>query len=54
MFSIIPFEIKSCREIKRFWKLYGMDLPDDVQKKLYYGNALKVVPGIPRDQFPTL
>jgi len=42
------------RRYHAFWKLYGMDLPDDVLKKLYYGNALKVVPGIPRDQFPTL
>ena len=31
-----------------------MDLPDDVLKKLYYGNALKVIPGISRDQFPPL
>ena len=42
------------RRYHAFWKLYGMDLPDDVLKKLYYGNALKVVPGIPREQFPAL
>ncbi len=30
-----------------FWKLYGMVLPDDVLKKLYYKNALKLVTGIP-------
>lgn len=35
-----------------FWKLYGMGLPDDVLKKLYYGNALKITPGIPRAGFP--
>ncbi len=42
------------RRYHAFWKLYGMDLPDDVLKKLYYGNALKVIPGISRDQFPSL
>ena len=40
------------RHYHAFWKLYGMDLPDDVLKKVYYANALKVVPGIPNDQFP--
>ena len=40
------------RHYHAFWKLYGMDLPDDVLRKVYYANALKVVPGIPRDQFP--
>lgn len=40
------------RRYHAFWQLYGMDLPDDVLKKLYYLNALEVVPGIPRDQFP--
>jgi predicted TIM-barrel fold metal-dependent hydrolase len=32
-----------------FWKLYGMDLPDEVLKKLYYANALKWTPGLPQD-----
>ena len=40
------------RHYHAFWKLYGMDLPDDVLRKVYYATALKVVPGIPRDQFP--
>jgi predicted TIM-barrel fold metal-dependent hydrolase len=31
-----------------FWKLYGMDLPDDVLRKVYYQNALRVIPGLPR------
>jgi uncharacterized protein len=35
-----------------FWKLYGMDLPDDVLKKLYYKNALRIVPGLPASGFP--
>src|SRR6202162_2499101 len=30
-----------------FWKLYGIDLPDAVLKKVYFANALKLTPGIP-------
>ena len=29
-----------------FWKVYGLDLPDEVLKKIYYENALRVIPGI--------
>jgi len=36
------------RDYHASWKLYGMGLSDDVLKKLYYGNALKVAPGLPR------
>jgi len=35
-----------------FWKMYGLDLPDEVLKKLYYKNALRVVPGIDPSAFP--
>jgi predicted TIM-barrel fold metal-dependent hydrolase len=35
-----------------FWKLYGLELPDAVLKKLYYKNALKVAPGLPPAGFP--
>ena len=35
-----------------FWKLYGMALPDDVLKKLYYKNALRVEPGLPQTGWP--
>jgi predicted TIM-barrel fold metal-dependent hydrolase len=35
-----------------FWKLYGMDLPDEVLKKLYYGNALRALKGLPQDGWP--
>jgi len=35
-----------------FWKLYGMDLPDDVLKKLYYANALRIVKGLPQTGWP--
>jgi uncharacterized protein len=40
------------RDYHAFWKLYGMGLPDDVLKKLYYKNALQLVPGVPEDKFP--
>jgi len=40
------------RNYHAHWKLYGLDLPDDVLKKVYYKNALKVVPGIPSEGFP--
>ncbi|MBR9990088.1 MAG: hypothetical protein KFH98_10050 [Gemmatimonadetes bacterium] len=33
--------------VHAFWKLYGIDLPDDVLRKLYYGNALRITPGMP-------
>jgi len=40
------------RDYHAFWKLYGIGLPDPVLKKLYYGNALKIIPGISRAGFP--
>jgi uncharacterized protein len=40
------------RDYHAFWKLYGMALPDTVLRKLYYQNALKLVPGLPRGAFP--
>ena len=36
------------RDYHAFWKLYGMGLSDAVLKKLYYGNAVKVAPGLPQ------
>jgi predicted TIM-barrel fold metal-dependent hydrolase len=35
------------RDYHAFWKLYGLELPDEVLRKLYYANALAVVPGLP-------
>lgn len=35
-----------------FWRMYGLDLPDDVLKKIYYKNALKVIPNIDAGLFP--
>jgi predicted TIM-barrel fold metal-dependent hydrolase len=36
------------RNYHAFWRLYGIDLPDEVLRKLYYGNALRITPGLPR------
>jgi predicted TIM-barrel fold metal-dependent hydrolase len=35
-----------------FWRMYGMGLPDDVLKKIYYKNALRLLPGIDASAFP--
>lgn len=35
-----------------FWKMYGLDLPDEVLRKIYYGNALRIVPGLDPTLFP--
>ena len=40
------------RDYHAFWKLYGMDLPDEVLKKIYYKNALRVTPGLPKNSWP--
>ncbi len=40
------------RDYHAFWKLYGMGLPDDVLKSLYYKNALALVPGLNASAFP--
>ncbi|MDQ6634604.1 MAG: amidohydrolase [Gemmatimonadota bacterium] len=36
-----------------FWKLYGIDLPDGVLKKVYYQNALRITPKLPQTGWPT-
>ena len=40
------------RKRHAFWKMYGLDLPDDVLKKLYYKNALRIIPGLNKAGFP--
>ncbi len=35
-----------------FWRMYGLALPDDILKKLYYKNALKVISGLDGSRFP--
>jgi uncharacterized protein len=36
------------RHYHAFWKLYGINLPDSVLRKVYYQNALKITKGLPR------
>jgi predicted TIM-barrel fold metal-dependent hydrolase len=40
------------RDYHAFWKLYGLSLPDGVLRKLYYANALRLMPALPRAGFP--
>lgn len=40
------------RKRHAFWRLYGLDLPDEVLRKLYYRNALRILPGIDKSLFP--
>ena len=35
-----------------YWKMYGLNLPDEVLKKLYYKNALKIIPKLDASLFP--
>ncbi len=40
------------RPYHAFWKLYGIDLPDEVLKKVYYQNALRITKGLPQAGWP--
>ena len=40
------------RDYHAFWKLYGIDLPDAVLKKVYYQNALKLTSRLPQTGWP--
>jgi predicted TIM-barrel fold metal-dependent hydrolase len=40
------------RDYHAFWKLYGLGLPDDVLKKIYYRSALSITPGLPQTGWP--
>jgi len=35
-----------------FWRMYGIGLPDEILKKIYYKNALSLLPGMDKSQFP--
>ena len=35
-----------------FWRMYGIGLSDEVLKKVYYKNALKIIPGLDKSKFP--
>ena len=34
-----------------YWRMYGLNLPDDILKKVYYQNALKIIPGLDASLF---
>tara|TARA_R110002124_G_scaffold277449_3_gene448867 strand:- start:3772 stop:4875 length:1104 start_codon:yes stop_codon:yes gene_type:complete len=40
------------RKRHAFWKMYGLNLSDNVLEKVYYKNALKIIPGIDKNLFP--
>lgn len=35
-----------------FWRMYGLNLPDEILKKLYYKNALRIIPSLDSSAFP--
>lgn len=35
-----------------FWRMYGMGLDEAILKKVYYKNALRIIPGINKSLFP--
>jgi predicted TIM-barrel fold metal-dependent hydrolase len=40
------------RPYHAFWKLYGIDLPDAVLKKVYFQNALRITKALPQTAWP--
>jgi hypothetical protein len=40
------------RKRHAFWRIYGLELPDEVLKKVYYKNALQLLPKLDKTQFP--
>ena len=40
------------RDYHASWKLYGIDLPDAVLKKVYFANALRITGGLPQAGWP--
>ncbi|MBC7866150.1 MAG: amidohydrolase family protein [Gloeobacteraceae cyanobacterium ES-bin-316] len=35
-----------------YWAMYGMELPDDILKKIYYKNALRIIPNLDKSGWP--
>jgi uncharacterized protein len=35
-----------------FWRMYGIGLSDEILKKVYYKNALKIIPDLDKSKFP--
>lgn len=44
--------VDNIRKYHGLWKLYALDLPDEVLKKVYYANALRLFPRLNREGFP--
>ncbi|MBI4907034.1 MAG: amidohydrolase family protein [Acidobacteria bacterium] len=40
------------RKYHGIWKMYGLELPDEVLKKIYYKNAVRIIPGMDASKFP--
>ncbi len=40
------------RDYHAYWKLYGVGLPDDVLRKVYFENAVRLMPGMPQEGWP--
>lgn len=40
------------RKRHAFWRLYGLDLPDAILRKVYFENAVRIIPGLDRTLFP--
>ncbi len=40
------------RKRHAWWRMYGLDLPDEVLRKIYYKNALSIIPGLDTSLFP--
>lgn len=41
------------RKRHAYWRMYGLDLPDSILRKIYYKNALRLFPSISKKAFPT-
>ena len=42
------------RDYHAFWKMYGLALPDEVLRRVYYANALKIVSSLDSSAFPAV
>jgi predicted TIM-barrel fold metal-dependent hydrolase len=40
------------RKRHAFWRIYGFEVPDEVLKKVYYKNALRLIAGLDAKSFP--
>jgi len=41
------------RKRHAWWMMYGLALPDEVLRKIYYKNALRIIPGLNKELFPS-